>query len=420
MRFGVLSHRARALNIHRMSSRDPRTIRGRQDAVVAGMIGPLLLLVFLPIGKCLAQGRGPSPVEVSSVESLKLAPTIKLVGTVRPRRRTVVATEIAGQVVSVPIDEGEQVVQGQTLCRLRAGPRKLAHAEGLARQSEMTALLAVQTAELAKARFEMERTARLWKEQRSSEKERFDSQADFDAAKARLEQAKQALEAQKVIVVGLADNLDRTAIAAPFDGIIVRKRTEVGSWVNQGGAIVELLDLSTVRVRVPVPEKMIAFCEIGAGVVVSVDAIGMTYVGSVSRVIPEADERARTFPVEIDIPNPAGTLKAGMFVRCAMPSGLAARRLVVPKDAVVVRGPMSMIYVVRASEQGQIATPTPVEIVSEVADKVAVAAPGLAAGDVVVVRGNEYMFGPTPVLPMPRSGGATTQPADGKPLGNDD
>ncbi len=384
------------------------------------MIGPLLLLVFLPIGKCLAQGRGPSPVEVSSVESLKLAPTIKLVGTVRPRRRTVVATEIAGQVVSVPIDEGEQVVQGQTLCRLRAGPRKLAHAEGLARQSEMTALLAVQTAELAKARFEMERTARLWKEQRSSEKERFDSQADFDAAKARLEQAKQALEAQKVIVVGLADNLDRTAIAAPFDGIIVRKRTEVGSWVNQGGAIVELLDLSTVRVRVPVPEKMIAFCEIGAGVVVSVDAIGMTYVGSVSRVIPEADERARTFPVEIDIPNPAGTLKAGMFVRCAMPSGLAARRLVVPKDAVVVRGPMSMIYVVRASEQGQIATPTPVEIVSEVADKVAVAAPGLAAGDVVVVRGNEYMFGPTPVLPMPRSGGATTQPADGKPLGNDD
>jgi RND family efflux transporter MFP subunit len=182
--------------------------------------------------------------------------------------------------------------------------------------------------------------------------------------------------------------------------------------VDQGGEVFDLVDLSTVRVRVAVPESIIGFCQVGALAQVSVEALGKVYPGRISRVIPDADERARTFPVEIDLANAAGELKAGMFVRSAVPSGPKAERLVVPKDAVVVRGPLSMIYVVRGSEEGRMAVPTPVEILSEVMDHVAVQAQGLSSGDQVVVRGNEYMFGPTAVSVMSTPEGATTQPGE--------
>ncbi|MBN2560931.1 MAG: efflux RND transporter periplasmic adaptor subunit [Phycisphaerae bacterium] len=364
-----------------------------------------------PDGTCSGQAPGPTRVEVAPVVLRDLAPTIRLVGTVRPCLRTLVASEVAGLVAELPVDEGDGVVKGQLICKLRDDRRRFAHAEALERQAQLTAELAERTAEFTKAKYEVDRTSRLWEQQRCTDKERQDARADCAAAEARVDQARHAVEAQKAGVEILADDLGRTSICSPCDGSVVAKHAELGSWVSQGGEIVELVDLSTARVRISVPEATIGYCEVGAEVQVSVEALGKVYHGAVSRVIPDAEERARTFPVEIDIANPAGELKAGMFARGAVPSGPRARQLVVPKDAVVLRGPMSMLYIVRDSEQGQMAMPLPVEVVSEVMDHVAVRAQGLVAGDQVVVRGNEYMFGPTPVIAMPTAPAAATQPA---------
>jgi RND family efflux transporter MFP subunit len=362
-----------------------------------------------------AQQGGPALVEVAPAVLEETAPTTRLVGTVRPRLRTVVASEVQGLVAELPVDGGDQVTKGQVICRLRDAPRRLAQAEAIARQAELEALTAVRAAELTKAQFEVDRLARLGDAQRT-EKELQNSRADCDAAKANLEQARYAAEAQKATVERLADDLARTEIRAPFDGFIVSKRTEVGAWVNQGGAVVELVDLSTVRIRVSAPESMVQFCSLGAETQVDVEALRKTFPGRVSRVVPDADERARTFPVEIDIENPAGELKAGMFVRAAVPSGRKAENLLVPKDAVVVRGPLSLVYVVRKNEAGAMAVPLPVVVGSEVLDRVAVQAQGLVPGDMVVVRGNEFMLGPTPVIPMPK-GAPTAEPPPGQGRG---
>jgi len=366
-------------------------------------LGLWLVVLFLayglwPLCACVAQGHGPTRVEVATVSQQDTAPTIRLVGTVRPRLRTVLAAEVSGLTAELPVDEGDLVKKGHLLCKLRDDQRRFAHAEAVAQQAVLTAGLAVRTAEHAKARFERERTTRLSEQDRCTEKEWRDAVADSEAALARVEEARHAVEAQKAVVRALADDLARTEIRSPCDGHIVAKRTEIGSWVKEGGEIVELVDLSTARVRVSVPESVIAFCLVGEDVQVFAEAIGKDYSGKVSRVIPDADERARTFPVEIDIPNSAGVLKAGMFIRAAVPSGPKAKRLVVPKDAVTIRGSMSMVYVIQSSGDGQMAMPMPVEIVSEIVDSVAIQGAGLAAGAQVVVRGNEFMFGPTPVI----------------------
>ncbi len=383
------------------------------------------ILVLLPFAAASGQGGGPTAVETLPVVENQVAPTIELVGTVRPRRRAVIASEVAGLVSSLPVDEGNRVAADELICKLRDVPRRLAHSKGLARLKELESFLAVQEAELAKAKFEKERMEELWDQRRTSEKEHIDAAANHQAALARIEQARHAVEAQQATVDRLADELERTRIKAPFDGTIVAKHTELGVWVEQGGGIVELLDLAVVRARVNVHEAHVAYAEPGTQVHVKIDAIDRTFQGTISRVIPDADERARTFPIDVDIQNDSGLLKSGMFVRAAVPSGPRSKRLLVPKDAVISRGPMQAVFVVRGQRPPQSAEILPLRVDFEVLDYVAVQAEGLSAGDQVIVRGNERMMGPGPVIARPhttQSGrpNKSSETADSEPVASKD
>jgi len=302
----------------------------------------------------------------------------------------------------LPVDEGDHVNAGDVLCKLRDTQRRLAYNEAEATLAQWKATVEERKADLDKAAFERERLTKLLEVHGCSPKEYSDAVDEHRAAVERLSQAQQVVAAQEAVAGRLADDVERTTIRAPFDGYVVAKRTEVGSWVDQGGQIVDMIDLSVARCRVDVPESVVSFCEVGALATVAIEALGETFEGSISRVIPDADPQARTFPVDVDVPNPDGRLKAGMFIRAAVPSGPAAPRLLVPKDAIVVRGPSRTVFVIREGEQGPMAVPTPVQVVSEILHYVAIDAEGLAPDMQVVVRGNEYLFGPTHVVPMPR------------------
>lgn len=364
--------------------------------------GILFFLIGLTVRPAFGQ-MGPSKVAVAEARQVEVEPTLRVVGTIRPWRRSVVAADVAGIVNELPLEEGDVVTHGQLLCKLRDVTHRTAYDEAVARRDVLAAALEEQRALEAKAEFEQKRIAGLWELDRCTEKEFRDAEADHRAAVVRTLQAEHALRAQEAVVTRTADQLERTRIVAPFDGQVIAKRTEVGAWVDVGGEVAELLDLSTARVRVNVPEAIVDHCTVGDEVMVSVAAVGKDYAARISRVISSGDDRARSFPVEIDLPNEDGRLRDGMFVSAAVPSGKKEARLVIPKDAVVLRG-AQMIFVVHDGESGATAVPMTVQIISEYADRVAVEAAGLSAGDRVVIRGNEYMFGPSPVIIVPSEG----------------
>jgi membrane fusion protein (multidrug efflux system) len=128
--------------------------------------------------------------------------------------------------------------------------------------------------------------------------------------------------------------------------------------------------------------------------------------------VPSADEQARTFPVDIELTNPDGALKPGMFARADVPAGVAREQLIVPKDAIVRGGPMGpLLYVIRSGDQGDQAVPVaPLKTGDEWRDWIGIEAPGLAAGDRVVVRGNENLRGPGPVDARPWSPARPQEP----------
>lgn len=380
----------------------------------------ILSAVTASANRVYAQGfGGPARVEVAVVEERQVAPSVRLVGSVTARKRSLIASEVEGFVLEFPVDVGDHVRQGDLLCKLRDNPQRFGRDEAAARVAELRAAVEVQRADLKRWDYEQGRMSRLHDQGQGAEKEAIDATASYESGKARVTQAESSLKAAEAVLARMQYELDRTEVRAPFDGYVVSKMTEIGSWVTKGGGVIELIDLSTARIRVNVPETYIAFNTIGAQASIFVDALGRSFEGSVARVVPDADMQARTFPVDIDIPNPEAELKAGMFIRGNVPAGPVEHLVVVPKNAVVTRGPISYLFVVKKTPEGFAADMRQVRVVSELLDHVAVEVDGLAAGDQVVIRGNEGMMGPGPVIIMSSElkpgETATTQPASTMP-----
>ncbi len=411
-----------------------------------------------------AQGpSAPSLVAVAPVAERELPATIRLVGTVEPATRSLLGAEVAGLVKAMPVRQGDLVGKGKLICQLKDDTLRLDYREAVARLDRLKArlteleagerklvLVRLQAAmEEARAlyekwRVEKERIDKLYESDKAAYMEYRDVTAEFNAAAKRFEQAKALYElgkegpraevitqarfdvaAQEAAVARFADYLSKTTIEAPFSGHVADRHTEVGEWIDQGGAVVELVDLRTVLVRVNVPEAAIPFARVGATCNVRIDALGGDFEGKIKHVIPQADQAARTFPVEIEIANSQFTLKAGMFARADVPSAPATKRLTVPTDAIIQRGPARLVFVIEASQGKPMALPVPVHIEAEFGETAAVkAAPALGeaaaamshllrAGAQVVVQGNQMLFGPSPVMVLPTTmpAGPTTRPS---------
>jgi multidrug efflux pump subunit AcrA (membrane-fusion protein) len=383
-------------------------------------------------------------VTVAPVQERIIPPALRLVGNVRAERNAVIATEVSGIVASFDAEEGQFVQPGDVLCRLDDAVRRLKVAEAEAalagfqadldrlengERSEdiarLEAMVQEAEAELAKADFERKRVEDLFARGRSSDKERHDAEMTYQAAAGRLAQARaqhekarngtrpeelararQVVAAQAAALRLLQRDLEKTAIRAPFTGAVTNKRTDVGAWVEAGGAVCEMVALETVKVRVDVPENAIVFAQPGQPATVEVEALGQSFEGRITRVIPQALQAARTFPVEIDLPNSDHKLLPGMFVWAYVPAGQAGARLMATKDAVVGRGLAKQVFVVRPGEDGgSMAIPTPVTTGIEQGGEVEIVAPGLKPGDLLVTRGNERLMGPTAVQPLPGAEG---------------
>lgn len=410
-------------------------------------------LLFSLAAAASAQPGGPTQVIVGPIVERDIPPTIRLVGTVNADKRAVVATEVSGIVADFPPVEGRFFKAGEVVCRLdpEVPELRLREAQGQLDALQATldeleagtrpetialkkAALDVAEAIASKWRFEKRRVDELAEQARSNEKEVHDTQMEYVAAESRLAMAtaeldeakngprKQAIDkarydvlAQKAIVDRLARELAKTQMKAPFDGFVVSRRTEVGEWVQAGNPIYELVSIEKVRIRVDVPEAAIPFAREGSPASVVVEALDRSYEGTVTRVIPLASPAARTFPVEIDIANTDHTLLPGMFVWAQVASGPPGKRLLVSKDAVVAQGLSKQIFVIVPGADGaKTAMPTPVTTGLETGGLIAVEAPGLHAGGEVVIRGNERLFAPTPVITRPAAPPATSpasQPA---------
>lgn len=324
-------------------------------------------------------GRAPARVEVAPVIEKTVRSRVTLVGTAEPWTETVVASETAGLVRQMRVDEGDRVRENQTLCAQDATQLKLKIEAARASVSEAEA------DKIRKER-EWERQKRLYSIHSVSKKSYEDAQFEAKAAVNRVARL-------QVELYALLDQEKKKVVYAPVTGTVVKRHTLVGQWLGQGGPVVTLAVLDPIRVMVPVPERYITHIKRGDASEVVFDALpGQVFKGVVDTIIPRADGATRAFPVRIRIPNPETTLKAGMLGRATLAVGNPHKAVLVPKDALVLSGSGKSVFVINDRKAHRI------DVKTGPACGGLVEVEGLLKpGQRVAVRGNERLAPDQPV-----------------------
>ncbi len=367
----------------------------------------LIFLLFLPYTAD-AQQMPPTSVETEPVRSMQFHNQIILVGRTEARAQSRIVSEVAGRVIRVDAGEGNAIRRGDVVVSI--DPRSIQYSVD-AKRAEV---------EQARVQAELEeknlvRSENLF-EQGAISDDQFDEDKTLSTRTIQLYHQKMAELKQ------LELDLQNCRIRAPFDGYTVRKLVDVGEWVNPGTPVYELVDLTTVKVVVDLPEKYFGHVELGSTVSITVSGeTGSNFQGKVTGIAPNASQETHTFPVIVTVTNPDGKLGGGMLVRATLSLDEVFTSLSVSKDAIIRQGTQTMVYTIAEGK----AAPIPVQTSSSEGDRIAIQGRGLTEGMPVVVRGNERIFPGSPVQVIngegneqAPSGGHGSSPPPGETTGS--
>ncbi|GAA4512673.1 efflux RND transporter periplasmic adaptor subunit [Sphingobacterium thermophilum] len=285
-------------------------------------------------------------------------------GTFEPKQEVIVAAETAGRVVRVLVDEGSYVSAGQTLAVVEGDKLNVNVANAQANYDN-----ALQNLQ----RFE------------SAFKTGGVTQQQLDQARLSFENAKNNLRSAKLTA---GDVTIKTSVA----GIVNSRKIEPGSYVNPGTAAFEIVNVSSLKLRVNVDEKNVATLAVGQPVNVTASVYNdKTYTGRITFIAPKSDG-SLNFPVEIEVPNKGNELRAGMYGTAHFGGNSTANVLVVPRAAFVGSVSDNTIFVAKDGK----AVETKVVSGRSFGDKIEIVS-GLNAGDVVIISGQINLLNGTAI-----------------------
>jgi len=142
------------------------------------------------------------------------------------------------------------------------------------------------------------------------------AQQDFDTASSDLHSKQATINANAAAVSRLQALEDFKIVKAPFDGIVIRRNTDIGQIVNSGSGtpLFDVAQISPLRIYVNVPEGMAGYVRVGGAANVSFGEFpGQKFSGQVVRTAQAIDPASRTLLTEIDVANDAGKLFPGAY-----------------------------------------------------------------------------------------------------------
>lgn len=305
-------------------------------------------------------------VVTQAAEAREVVDTAHLPGELAPLRRAVLAAEVAGRVEALAIDAGDRVAAGAPLVTVDAETwrQRVAEAEAVDRYR----------------RAQLDRAEKLLARHAITQQQFLDATTQHDVAAAQLATARLTLA--------------RARVEAPWAGTVAERHVEVGDYVTPGQPVITLVDLRRLEVRATARAADVPYLRPGLPAEVTVDAFpGEVFRGTVARVAAELDPAARTLGVEIEIDNRERRLKPGLAARAAIPRRTLPGAILVPLAALVELERTKVVYVV---EDGH-AVQRPV-VLGPLLGEQAVITDGLAAGERVVVDGQQRLSPGQPVV----------------------
>lgn len=308
-------------------------------------------------------------VSVVPVESDRVSPTLMVTGTVQSRFDSAVSAGIAGSITWVA-EPGTRVAQGEAVARLDDRPFELAVRELEAR--------------LKKKQIEIDRLERDLERYRRLEAQQSISARDVDSLEADLGMARSDAELLVVEIDRAREDLAKTRIVAPFDGMVTRRFQQLGESVSATQPVAQLVSTDSLEIRFHGP---LAHSELPAAVgALRVHWGSGSAEMAVRATVPVSDEQSQSFVGYLAVPaEMASRFRIGQLISVAVPTALPSEQFIVPRDALVLGGQQIRVFVL---DEGGKALAIPVEVGADHGDFVSVEG-ALAAGQQVIVRGAE-------------------------------
>jgi HlyD family secretion protein len=293
------------------------------------LIGLSVLIVLLIIGKATGIIGKPKKTDVATEKAAvrEINETVSASGKIKPHVEVKISPEVSGEVVELPIKEGDVVKKGQLLCKIRPDILKSGYERAVASYNSQKASVGNSSQMLKQAEATFNNQASNFKRSKELYDNKVLTAAEFDNAKASYEGAKAALEAAKQNVIGsryglaqssatvkeAQDNLYKTTIYSPVDGVVSKLSIEKGERVLgtaqfAGTEIMTISDLSQMDVNVDVNENDINRIVLGDQSKIEIDAFFgkkfagvVTEIGSSANVVGTNADQVTNFTVKVRI-----------------------------------------------------------------------------------------------------------------------
>lgn len=365
------------------------------------------------------------PVKIQSLIRQDHIHYLSLTGSFAAHDEITVSSRVEGIIEEVAFEQGDSVKKGQLLLkiddeeaslRVRQAEVELALArqnlnkmESLTRPEELDsakAALEGALAQLKNARSNFDRTRALFERGMVSRVNMDRDQTVLETARAKKKSAQKALELVEIgarkedidisreqvkkaqINLALAElELERHFIYSPIDAEVTGRPIDRGEIIHRGSPAANLIGINPVKVKIQISERDISHFRIGDSVEISCGAYPKDlFQGKISLISSKADEKSRSFPVEVEIPNPQKKLKPGMVARARLVLKKFPQVFKIPWESVIEKDKQASVFL---ASEGK-AVSRKINIVYR-QDGWALVDQGLDEGNRLVIAGQERL-----------------------------
>jgi len=317
----------------------------RKWLIAVGVVAVLAVIIWASLRD--ARPRGEQ-VEVQAAERRTISSRVKATGEITPEAKVEISAKVVGEIIELPVVEGQQVRAGQLLVQIERDLYEAARdqAQAALRQAEVSVRRV--EVQLADAERNLRRTRELFAQDLVSQEALDGAQLAVDTAVVEVEAQQHTVEQFRSALQRTQDDLARTTIRSPMNGMVIQLDAEKGETVVPGSTnlpgsvIMTVGDMSTLLAEVEVSEVDVVNVELGQQAEVTVDALGSDPdAGRVAEIATSGrkDPALGTirFQVKVALDNPDSRLRPAMTAKVDILTATSEEALTVPIQAVVKR-----------------------------------------------------------------------------------
>jgi HlyD family secretion protein len=294
----------------------------------------------------------PFVVTVEPATRKTIIQLVSATGKVQPETEVKISPEVAGEIIELPVADGQAVKKGDLLIKIKPDNYQAQVAQQEASISAAKSMSLQNKAQMLKAQQDYRRAQDLFDKRITSDTDLLAAQTTAEVAKATYEASTFDIQRAESLLKQSKDLLEKTTLYSPIDGIISQLNSKLGERVVATGQfagteVMRVADLDHMEVRVNVNENDVVHVKLNDEAAIAIDAYpGRTFRGTVYQIANTAvttgantQEEVTNFEVRLRVPSGGARLRPGMSATADIETAIVRNAVAVPIQAVTIRTP---------------------------------------------------------------------------------